>query len=55
MLDRFYRVLKELENGILPRRTNATIDAVTYISTTLKVNDNDHPLNFVEMSGFPHQ
>ena len=44
-------IVKELENGILPRRTNATIDAVTYISTTLKVNDNDHPLNFVEMSG----
>jgi len=27
-------IVKELENGILPRRTNATIDAVTYFYNT---------------------
>ena len=43
--------MRELQNGILPDRTEATKDAVTYITTDLHLDGEINPLNFVEMSG----
>ena len=44
-------LVRELQNGILPDRTEATKDAVTYITTDLHLDGEINPLNFVEMSG----
>ena len=48
-------LVRELRNGILPAATDATVDAVTYITTELhKENDGNievNPLNIIEMSG----
>ena len=50
-------LVRELRNGILPHATQASVDAVTYITTELhKVDSEDgtkniNPLNIIEMSG----
>ena len=44
-------LVRELNNGILPDATEATEDAVTYITTELHLDGEINPLNFIEMSG----
>ena len=44
-------IVRELQNGILPDSTEATEDAVTYITTELHKDGEVNPLNFIEMSG----
>ena len=44
-------LVRELKNGILPDATEATVDAVTYITTELHLDGEINPLNFIEMSG----
>ena len=44
-------IVKELGYGILPDRTSASTESVTYISTNLHKDGEVKPLNFVEMSG----
>ena len=44
-------LVRELKNGILPDANQASVDAVTYITTELHLNGDINPLNFVEMSG----
>ena len=44
-------LVRELQNGILPDATEASVDAVTYITTELHKNGEINPLNIIEMSG----
>ena len=44
-------IVRELQNGILPDSTEATEDAVTYITTELHKDGDINKLNFIEMSG----
>jgi len=44
-------LVRELKNGILPDATQASVDAVTYITTALHMDGEVNPLNFIEMSG----
>ena len=44
-------LVRELKNGILPDATQASVDAVTYITTELHLDGEKNPLNFIEMSG----
>ena len=44
-------LVRELKNGILPDATEASVDAVTYITTELHKDGEINPLNIIEMSG----
>ena len=44
-------LVRELKSGILPDANEATVDAVTYITTELHKDGEVNPLNIIEMSG----